>query len=204
MRRNPHTGPRAEIYAHFRRFQSPMFTLCSQVPVALPKAEYFGGMLWAVLHAANQVPELRDRIVVDGQDWIERHEAVDCTCTVATEDGGFVFCPIPWNPRRSDFLAALPSHIKDAQSRGQLIPPGRPRSDMLFLSCVPWIQVNSVQHAMSGDPDDSIPRILWGKIADGQVGVCVTAHHSLVDGRHIAQFFKHLQSALQPQRREST
>ena len=196
MRRDPALGPRAEIYAHFRRFQNPMFTLCTQVPVELPKRQYFGGILWGILHAANQVPQLRDRIVVDGQDWVERHESIDCTCTVATEDGGFVFCEVPWDARRSEFLAQLDGHVTRARTRGQLMPPGRPRADRMYVSCVPWTTVHSVQHAMAGDPDDCIPRILWGKVQDGQVGVCVTAHHSLVDGRHIAQFFKHLSAAL--------
>lgn len=173
-----------------------MFTLCTQVPVALPKSEYFSGILWAILHAANQVPELRDRIVVDGQDWIERHPRVDTTCTVATEDGAFLFCEILWNPDRQAFLDALPAHIQSAREHGKLLPKGPLRADMLYLSCLPWSTVHSVQHAMPGDPDDCIPRILWGKVDNGQVGVCVTAHHSLVDGRHIAQFYKHLRSAL--------
>lgn len=175
-----------------------MFTLCTQIPVALPKAEYFSGILWGILHAANQVPELRDRIVVDGQDWIQRFEQIDCTCTVATEDGAFVFCEIPWTPERQAFLAALPDHVQSARDRGQLLPAGPLRPDMMYLSCLPWTTVHSVQHAMAGDPDDCIPRILWGRVQDGQVGVCVTAHHSLVDGRHIAQFFEHLRAALRP------
>lgn len=175
-----------------------MFTLCTQVPVALPKEEYFGGILWGVLHAANQVPEFRDRIVVDGQDWIERHPSIDCTCTVATEEGGFVFCPFPWVPRRSEFLEQLDSRVHRARARGQLMPQGALRPDMMYLSCLPWTTVSSVQHAMLGDPNDCIPRILWGRVQDGQVGVCVTVHHSLVDGRHIAQFIEHLSAALRP------
>ncbi len=191
-------GPRAEIYAHFRTFAQPMFTLCTQLPVGLPRREYFGGILWAVLHAANQVPELRDRIEVDGQDWIRRHAQVDTTCTVATEEGGFVFCEVPWIPERQAFLAALPQHLQRARSRGHLMPAGPPRSDRLYLSCVPWFAVHSAQHAMSGDPLDCVPRVLWGRVQDGRVGVCVTAHHSLVDGRHIGHFFHHLERALQP------
>ena len=76
------------------------------------------------------------------------------------------------------------------------MPAGPPRSDRLYLSCVPWFNVTGVQHAERGDPNDCVPRVLWGRIQDGQLGVCVTAHHSLVDGRHIGQFFKHMEHAL--------
>ena len=196
MRRDPHIGPRAEIYAHFRRFSNPMFTLCTQLPVALPKSEYFGGILWSVLYAANNVSQFLERIEVDGQYWIQCHDTVDTTCTVATEDEAFVFCEIPWLADRAAFLSALPGHMERARARGRLMPEGPPRTNRLYLSCVPWFTIHSAQHAEPGDPNDCVPRILWGRVQDGQIGVCVTAHHSLVDGRHIGQFFQHMGQAL--------
>lgn len=193
-RLDPTQGPRAEIYAHFRRFAQPWFTLSSRVQVSLPAHERFGGLLWGVLAAANQVPELRRRIVVQGVDeWVEEHPRIHATCTIATDAGGFLFCPFPYDSDRDRFLQTLPERIHRCKERGRLLPEATP-NNMLYLSTLPWVDVRSVQHAWSGDPLDSVPRFLWGRVEDGQVGVSVTAHHSLVDGRHIAQFLRALES----------
>lgn len=193
-RLDPTQGPRAEIYRHFRGFSRPQFTLCGRIQVGLTGRERFGGMLWGVLAAANAVPELRQRIVVrDGEEWIEEHAQVHSTCTIATEEGGFVFCPFPHNPDRAAFLDALTPSIQAAQARGTLMPQGPLPDNLLYLSTVPWVDLSGVEHASTGDPLDCVPRIIWGRVEGGSVGVCVTAHHALVDGRHIGRFLQELE-----------
>ena len=65
---------------------------------------------------------------------------------------------------------------------------------MLYLSCLPWIEVTGVTHASPGDPLDCIPRILWGRMVDDRLFISATAHHALVDGRHLARFFGELEA----------
>lgn len=67
---------------------------------------------------------------------------------------------------------------------------------MYFISTLPWIRYTSLIQPVAGG-DESNPRITWGKYehtADGRLvmPVSVLAHHVLVDGAHIAAFYKNL------------
>jgi chloramphenicol O-acetyltransferase type A len=195
---DPTVGPRAGLYAHFRGFASPLFTICSPVAVntARLKAEggLFPGLLHAMMEAANAVPELRRRIrVEDGRDVIVEHPHVDCTCTAAREDGSFTFCRFVRDPDRARFVDGVRGSIDAAVSVDGLDLSQQHRDDLLYLSCLPWIEVTGTTHADSGDPLDCVPRILWGRVVRDRLSVCLTAHHALCDGVHVARFFAELE-----------
>lgn len=200
MRRlDPGSGPRGALYAHFRGFAQPMFTLCCPVRVDAARLKAEGGifpnLLHGVLGAANDVPELRQRVRVDDSgEWIAEHAVVHCTCTVARDDGSFAFTWFPWTPDREAFVAEVPRRAAAAADRPGLDLSEQHRDDLLYLSSIPWREVTATQHASTGDPLDCVPRILWGRVADGRVGVCVTAHHALVDGVHVARFLEALET----------
>lgn len=200
MRRiNPHVGPRAGLYRHFRSFASPMFTLVSPVRVDTARLKAEGGLfpnlLWGVLEACNAVPELRRRIrVEDGQDVVVEHDACDCTCTAARDDGSFQFCFFGRDAERARFVGAVPGALEASAADAELDLSQQHRDDMLYLSCLPWIEVTGVTHASPGDPLDCIPRILWGRVVDDRLFISATAHHALVDGRHLARFFGELEA----------
>lgn len=190
-------GPRADIYRHFRGFERPLFTICARVDVRpmleASSAGIFPTLLWNLLRAANSVPELRQRIRMDPEEHVVEHDLVHCTSTVASE-GAFQFCHFPYTPDARAFYAQIPGLVRESTAKSGLDLRVEDRDDMLYLTCVPWIDFSSMQHAETGDPLDCIPRIAWGKVVEGQVTVCLTAHHSLVDGRHVAQFFEALGS----------
>ena len=71
---------------------------------------------------------------------------------------------------------------------------------MYFISTLPWIHYTNLIQPVAGG-EDANPRITWGKFeADAQgrkhLPVTVLAHHSLVDGIHIAQFYRNLESEI--------
>src|SRR5688572_14155591 len=111
---DPTTGPRAAHYAWFRGFVQPVFTLCAPVRVDIARLKAEGGLfpnlLWGVLFAGQQVPELRQRIRVEqGRDLVVEHERIDCTCTLLREDGSFAFGFFPFEPDRQAFVSAVPA-----------------------------------------------------------------------------------------------
>lgn len=188
-------GPRADLYRHFRAFQRPMFTICARVDVrpllAASEAGLFPTLLWNLLRAANAVPQLRQRIRMHPDEHVIEHERVHCTCTV-TQGEAFTFCSIPYDPDRARFCAQVPGLVREASGSPGLNLADEARDDMLYLTCLPWLDFTSMEHAEAGDPLDCVPRIAWGRVVEGHTTVCLTAHHSLVDGRHVAQFFEAL------------
>ena len=200
MRRlDPTVGPRAALYSHFRGFASPMFTLVSPVSVNTARLKADGGLfpnlLWGVIEAANAVPELRQRIRVEEDgDMVVEHATVDCTCTAARPDGSFTFCGFERDTDRARFVGGVPGVLTRATQASGLDLSEQHRDDMLYLSCLPWIEVSGVTHAMPGDPNDCVPRVLWGRVVKDRLSLAVTAHHALVDGLHLARFFAELES----------
>lgn len=193
MRRiDPTQGPRAALYQHFRGFARPLFTLCAPIEVgpllAASSAGIFPTLLRQVLVAANSVPELRQRIRIErGRELVVEHETVDCTCTVARTDGSFTFCNFPYPEQ--DFFSQVSSRVAAAASGEGLDLGDQGRDDMLYLTCIPWLDFATMQHAETGDPLDCVPRVAWGRVVEGRVTMCLTAHHSLVDGLHASRFF---------------
>ena len=196
MRRfDPTQGPRAGLYAHFRRFAQPSFTLCAPVRVDSARLKREGGLfpnlLWAAMEAGNAVPELRQRVrVEDGREWVVEHAQLDCTCTVAREDGSFTFCSFFRDADRQRFIAQVPRSIEAATGAEGLDLSQQHRDDMLYLSSIPWRDISAVVHAASGDPLDCVPRLMWGRVEGDRLTMCVTAHHALVDGVHVARFWE--------------
>lgn len=196
---DPTVGPRAALYAHFRRFAWPMFTISSPIRVDTARLRQTGGvfpnLLWAVLDAANAVPELRQRIRIDGDgEQIVEHERVHCTSTVLREDGSFDFCAFE-HAEREEFVAGVKARI-DAVAGAGLDRSAEGRDDLLYLSSMPWIDISGHAPALPGDPLDCVPRILWGRVVEDRMTLCVTAHHALVDGLHVARFVQELQRRL--------
>lgn len=200
MRRlDPTVGPRAALYRHFRGFASPMFTLVSPVSVDTARLKAEGGLfpnlLWGVIEAANAVPELRQRIrVEDGRDVLVEHASVDCTCTAARTDESFTFCAFERDDDQQRFVRGVPGVLAQSTRAPGLDLSEQHRDDMLYLSCLPWIEVTGVTHAMPGHPDDCVPRILWGRVVKNRLSIAVTAHHAIVDGLHLSRFFAELEA----------
>lgn len=203
---DPHQGPRAALFAHFRAFAVPHFTLASplRVDVARLKAEggLFPNLLHAAMAAANEVPALRQRLRVerddDGveHDVIVEHEVVHCTCTTGREDGSFTFGYFPYTAEREAFVAEVPGRLEAAAARPGLDLGEQHRDDMLYLSTVPWVPITGVVHAWQEVGGDSIPRVLWGRADEGRLTVSLTAHHALVDGLHVARFFRAMEARI--------
>lgn len=82
--------------------------------------------------------------------------------------------------------------------RGTLTEDGDVRS-FFFVSSVPWVHYSQLQHPAES-PDDSNPRISWGKYVtvNGRTTLPVSlfVNHALADGLHISRFFLNLEKEL--------
>lgn len=65
--------------------------------------------------------------------------------------------------------------------------------NLIFISCLPWLDITSLSHERTFDPDDAIPRVAWGKFVDDGsgrkvLGMSLEVNHRFIDGYHISQF----------------
>ncbi len=72
--------------------------------------------------------------------------------------------------------------------------------DMIFFSCLPWLDVTALNNERDLDADDAIPRIAWGKYVEenGRVtlGLSIEVNHRFIDGIHIGQFARELEKLI--------
>jgi chloramphenicol O-acetyltransferase type A len=181
----------------------PHFSLCAHVDmtawVAYVKQHKISvnvAIVYLIARTANEIPAFRYRI--RGDEVIE-HEVVHPSTTILTEDETFTFCTIEYSQDFSVFakeaqktIAYVKEHVTVEDEPGQ--------DDLLFLTTIPWISFTSLTHPINLSPADSVPRISWGRFCqDGgsiKLPLGVQAHHALMDGLHVGQFYEKIQDYL--------
>ena len=72
--------------------------------------------------------------------------------------------------------------------------------ELIYMSCLPWLDLTGCTHERNLDIDDMIPRITWGKIMaqNGRetLGMSVEVTHRIIDGVHIGRFYEGLQKMI--------
>ncbi|MCK7486623.1 MAG: CatA-like O-acetyltransferase [Bacillus subtilis] len=116
-----------------------------------------------------------------------------------TDAGVFRFVTVPYEDDLGAFLKQGAAIVEAAKKDVSVTDePGK--DDLVFLTSMPWLTFTSVEHAMPGNPDDSFPRLTWGKYRDvaGKILIpfSVAAHHALVDGADVGAFAATLQAIL--------
>lgn len=150
---------------------------------------FFVHVLYAAGRAANDVPELRQRIEGSG---ILQFEHCLNSHTEMKPDGTYAYCAsdsgLPWEA----FYAQTQARRARVRENGT-IEEGGEALGKFFMSCAPWVHFTALIQPVPF-PADSNPRITWGKYEkrDGRVllPVSLLAHHGLVDGVHIGRFYE--------------
>ena len=196
------TWPRRELFAEYQRFSSPSYTVSVKIKGEALRAyagaqgeSFFLLALYAIVRAANSVPQLRQRCLGDS---VVEFATIDVLTPVLGPDEQFYHA---WCVYEDSFplfkRKALPR--LEAAKRG-MAEVLEDREDFLCASCVPWLHFESVSAAQSSF-DQAIPILTWGKIRDGNIPFSVRLSHSFVDGLHVGRFFEQLEAGFtQPER----
>lgn len=195
------TWPRAAQFALYRTYDRPHYAVTSRLDVTglmARKAEgvsVYRACLYAIGAGIAAVPELSMRLRGEG---VVRHDAVQLSMTVPTPDGSFAYGYVRYDPDWPAFEAHARAEIAKAAAE-HTAPVAGERDDLIFLSCMPWLDYTSINNVMSG-PSDCIPRVSWGKIvpkgAGWDMAMTLEVHHALVDGQHVGAYFAAVQAAL--------
>lgn len=194
---------RREHFRFFRSFARPFFNLCAPLDVGGVAAfsreqgrSFFLTVLHCALKAANETEPFRYRL---RGDRVLVHDVIHAGATVLRDDDTFGFGYFDWHPDLERFTAAGRSELEAVRSARDLVP-SQGRDDLLHTSSIPWIAFTSFEHASAANPDDSIPKIVFGKRhrADGgeKLPVSVSVHHALMDGLAVGRFFERLEGYL--------
>jgi chloramphenicol O-acetyltransferase type A len=189
--------PRKSHFAFFNAMAYPYVGLTANVDVtklvsfAKEKGHStFHAVLWAAATAANAVPELRQRIV-DGQ--IVEFDHCDTAHTVAMPDKTFVNCRTDCRMGLEAFLEDAKRRQEEAKTQHGFLLTAVDETPLIFASCMPWVAFTQVIQP-TPIPADSNPRIVFGKYIRQSEQVLMPlslqGNHALIDGWHIAEFFR--------------
>jgi chloramphenicol O-acetyltransferase type A len=214
MKRQPRiidmeSWPRREHYEFFKSYPVPFFSMTTSVDVAplrgmlkMRDVSFTIGLLHVLTRAANDVPQFRQRIREGGA--IE-HERVHPGVTVLCEGDVFRFSILTYFDSLDRFASDASEAMKMTRNGTPLLPEaffeeGRPRDDLLYCTSLPWFSFSGMFHPVGPDSMDSAPRIAWGRFEekDGKLAMPlnVQAHHALIDGVHLAKFFKRVEELI--------
>ncbi len=151
---------------------------------------FFLTFCYCASRAANGVAEFRQRIL-DGK--IIEFDRCQTSHTVALEDGTYCYCTLDSSMPFRNYIA----YAKEEQEKAKRAPSIQEEEsealDKFFISTLPWLSYTALVQPVPF-PADSNPRITWGKYFEQGdrvlLPVSVLCHHALVDGRHIADFYR--------------
>lgn len=192
--------PRREHFAYFNTLAYPYVGLTVNVDITACLARikreglpFFLTVCYCASRAANAVPALRQRIL-NGE--VVQFDRCRTSHTVALEDGTFCYCTL------EDDTLPLEVYLRrgrqaqaEAKVRRSIQEDPEEVLDKLFISSLPWVSYTALIQPVP-QPADSHPRISWGKyfLQEGRtlLPVSILCHHALVDGLHLAAFYRAL------------
>lgn len=196
---------RKEHFDFFSKMASPYFGIVSEVDCtrAYEKAKgrnqsFFATYLHQSMIAVNATEALKYRIL--GEDVVV-YDTIHAGSTIARPDGTFGFIFVPFSPDFETFNDALQLEIAAVQnSSGLRLNNDDLKNDLIRHSVLPWTHFSALLHPTNLDPKESVPKITFGKfiLRDGRkfLPVSIEAHHGLVDGLHVSQYFERFQAEL--------
>ncbi len=162
-----------ELYQFVKEKQLPMFLT----------------LLWCVSRAANDVREFRYRIK-DNQ--LVEVDFCDTSHTVAKDDETYAYCVLKADMDLAPFLKVAAVKHEASRTSGTIDEDPDEALSMIFISTLPWFYFTDLTQPVP-IPADTNPRITWGKFQEKEGRIMmplnVLCHHSLVDGKHLANFF---------------
>lgn len=184
---NPHVGVTADVDV------TELVQICKEKGWSF----YLAFIRVAAL-AANAVPELRRRIRGEG---IVEYDHCDTSHVELLNNGAYCYCTLRHDPARSweDYMEYALAERERARA-GASIEEEDDVESLLFITSLPWLHYSAFIQPTAG-PNDSNPRISWGKYQPDRRGrlmmpLTLLAHHALVDGLQIAAFFQEIDLCL--------
>ncbi|MEQ1922542.1 MAG: CatA-like O-acetyltransferase [Pyrinomonadaceae bacterium] len=197
------TWPRRATYDLFKDYEDPFFNFTAMIDVSrlyrFCKEQNIAvslGALYYSLLTANGIREFRIR-KVDGR--LVEFDRIHATQTILNDDETFSFAYF----EMQDDIVAFDRSGKAAREKYRKLKSfdvESDRSDLIYCSVIPWVSFTSFKHASRLDREQTIPRIVFGKIYDDGdrklMPLSVEANHMIMDGFHVGKFFNLYQEHL--------
>lgn len=186
---------RKDIFQYFSGLSNPFYSITFKTDVTelcqYVKANglsFYYSMIYLCTKAVNQVDAFRYMldsqgalVLLDGRS----HSFAD----LKPGSDAFHIVTMPCEGTMADFCKAA-----GERSRAQTVfqEPSAGARDLIYFSCVPWVEMIGLTDEQEYAPDDSVPHIIWGKYMEENgrrlLHISLKLNHRFIDGVHIGKF----------------
>ena len=198
------TWPRREHFRFFSGLGFPFYNVTSSLDVSRLRPyvqarglSFYHALIYATLAVMNGLPDFLYKI---RGEQVVKHEKLDPSFVVLDQEAHLLkIVNASFGGTLEEFCAQC-AQREAAQTSYFPSPEAEGRDDLVYFSCLPWVSFTSLTNEMDLDPDDSIPRITWGRFEerDGRLVLpyAVQLNHRLLDGWHLGQLLQGVQAFL--------
>ena len=195
--------PRREIFEFFSPISDPFYAVSFRLDVTKLRAftktrglSFYHSLIWLCTRAMERVDAF-SYAIADGQ--VVRLSSRRPSFTHLPKGSEqFQIVTLPCEGSLEDFCAAAK---EKAESQDFFIDLKDEGIDMIFFSCLPWLDVTGLTNERNMDRDDAVPRIAWGKFVEENgrwmLGMSLEVNHRFIDGLHIGLFVKELEKLME-------
>ena len=196
------TWPRKEIF-DFYNSADPLYSVSFRIDVSgvyrytKPRGlSFYLGLCWAVTEAMNRVENFR-YVIREGQVWLLDERRPSFT-DIRPDTHLFYMVTLPMD---QDIDAFCRRAKEQSQQQGFFVDLSTEGDDLVLLSCLPTVDMTGITTSRSTRPDDSMPRVTWGRYtidAEGRrtLGMALEVNHRLIDGYHVGCFVTELEAVI--------
>ncbi len=189
--------PRREAFEFFSQMSQPFFSVTFKQDVTRlyqyakeNRISFYDSLVYLCTQAINQVEPFR--YAIQGEDLILFDRRVPSFTDLKPGSNQFHIVTLPCEGSVQDFCAAA-----KAKSAAQTTFLDQEDSlDLIYFTCLPWVELTALTNERNFDPDDAVPRIAWGKCTqEGErkvLHISLELNHRFVDGLHVGRFYEEL------------
>ncbi|MBC8375581.1 MAG: chloramphenicol acetyltransferase [FCB group bacterium] len=193
---------RKEQFHFFKDYDNPFFGLTADIEVSklleytrIRGYSFFAAYLYISQLQVNKIKEFRYRIV-DGQ--VLDYTKISAGSTVLKANEVFTFCYFKYMESFKKFEAHVLEQVENCRQPESPLDDQDHNLGQVHYSVIPWVHFRGLSHPRNYGNGDSIPKIVFGKYTSSNgtttMPISVEAHHSLMDGFHMGQYFEGFQS----------
>lgn len=194
--------PRRELFGFFSRMSQPFYSVTFKQDVTdlcrfakENRLSFYYSLVYLCTRAVNQVEAFRyglrgeDLVLFDGRipSFTDLHPGAET----------FHIVTMPCEGDIRAFCAAA----REKSAAQTTFLSGKDGPDLIYFSCLPWVEMTGLTNERDFDPGDAVPRIAWGKYAqegDRKVlHISLELNHRFVDGLHVGRFHEALSALIE-------
>lgn len=199
---DPNTWPRRDIFDFFSKISNPFYSVTFNVDVTEAYAyakrsglSFYYALVYLVTRAINSVEAFRYALI-DGELVLLDERSPSFT---DLKKGSESF-HIVTMPCKGDIAEFCFDAKRRSAGQTTFLSTDKEGADLIYFSCLPWIELTALTNERDFDPDDAIPRVSWGKFHEREgrkiLGMSLELNHRFTDGVHIGKFAEALQNLI--------